>query len=55
MQGSDYRKKYVTCDDYKESEHAPSDVDLLSAFNRVSVNFSASLQWKSAARENLLL
>jgi hypothetical protein len=36
MQGDDYRKKYVTCDEYEESNNVTSDVDLLTAFTEVS-------------------
>jgi hypothetical protein len=36
MQGTDYRQKYVTCEDYKESNHSTSDADLLTALKQVS-------------------
>ncbi|XP_021939210.1 ionotropic receptor 25a isoform X4 [Zootermopsis nevadensis] len=36
MQGNDYRKNYVTCDDYDETKHVTRDVDLLTAFKQVS-------------------
>jgi hypothetical protein len=36
QQGTDYRQKYVTCDDYKESDHSTSDADLLTYLNQVS-------------------
>lgn len=35
MQGNDYRKNYVTCDDYDETKHVTRDVDLLTAFKQV--------------------
>jgi hypothetical protein len=37
MKDSDYRKEYVTCADYKESDHSPSQVDLLTALKDVSM------------------
>jgi hypothetical protein len=37
MEETDYRKKYVTCEDYTESAHSPSEVDLLKAFTGVSI------------------
>jgi hypothetical protein len=36
MKDTDYQKKYVTCDDYKDSDHSSNDVDLLTALNQVS-------------------
>jgi hypothetical protein len=42
MQGTDYRQKYVTCDDYKESDHSTSDADLLTALKQVSAKLSHS-------------
>jgi hypothetical protein len=36
MKDTGYLRKYVTCDDYKESDHSPSDVDLLTALSQVS-------------------
>jgi len=37
MQGSDYRKEYVTCEEYSESAHTPSKVDLMTPFTAVSM------------------
>jgi hypothetical protein len=37
MKGTDYRQKYITCGDYKESDHLTSEVDLLTALTQVSV------------------
>jgi len=36
MQDSDYRKEYVTCEAYKDSDHTTSKVNLMAAFTGVS-------------------
>jgi hypothetical protein len=48
MKGTDYRQKYVTCDDYKESDHSTSEVDLLTALTEVSVKLSTILTYVTA-------
>jgi hypothetical protein len=48
MKGADYRQKYVTCDDYKESDHSTSEVNLLTALTEVSVKPSMILTYVMA-------
>jgi hypothetical protein len=50
MAGTDYRQKYVTCDDYKESDHSTSDVDLLTALTQVSAKLSVILTYVMALK-----